>query len=134
MNGLAPYASPSNYFGAGDEPFDGKFTGGEPVEAAFSGDSAIWMAGTWQSEVSQFLVDSNGNADLNEHKEQLAQQLLAFIFNTRHRPTSEGLTQLPLFGLAISGCLLEISLVTRSVLGKVQTSIKLIRLRRFWMV
>ncbi|MBE3933876.1 hypothetical protein HJ150_03165 [Vibrio parahaemolyticus] len=93
VNGLAPYASPSNYFGAGDEPFDGKFTGGEPVEAAFSGDSATWMAGTWQSEVSQFLVDSNGNADLNEHKEQLAQQLLAFIFNTRHRPTSEGLTQ-----------------------------------------
>ncbi|MGP8304659.1 hypothetical protein [Vibrio sp. YIC-376] len=37
-------------------------------------------------------ADNNGNADLNEHKEQLAQQLLAFIFNTRHRPTDSGLS------------------------------------------
>lgn len=58
-----PYMNPSDYFDAGDEPFDGD---------------------EWKSEVSLFLIDSNGNADLNDHKEQLAQQLLAFIFNTRH--------------------------------------------------
>jgi hypothetical protein len=92
VNSLAPYSSPSAYFGAGDEPFDGLFQGGAPVAAAFSGDSQIWEAGTWQSEVSQFLVDSNGNAEENMHKEQLAQQLLAFIFNTRHRPGTDGLS------------------------------------------
>jgi hypothetical protein len=92
VNSLAPYSSPSAYFGAGDEPFDGIFQGGAPVAAAFSGDSQIWEAGTWQSEVSQFLVDSNGNAEENMHKEQLAQQLLAFIFNTRHRPGTDGLS------------------------------------------
>ncbi|GMQ48339.1 hypothetical protein [Vibrio sp. 10N] len=92
VNSLAPYSSPSAYFEAGDEPFDGQFQGGEPVAAAFSGDSVIWEAGTWQSEVSQFLVDSNGNAEANMHKEQLAQQLLAFIFNTRHRPGAGGLS------------------------------------------
>lgn len=37
--------------------------------------------GTWQSEESYFLVDSNGDGG---QQEQLAQQLLAFIFNTQH--------------------------------------------------
>ncbi|MEX3073455.1 hypothetical protein AB3Y13_17000 [Vibrio alginolyticus] len=92
VNGLAPYSSPSLYFGDGDEPFDGKFDDGGDVDAAFSGGSMVWEAGTWQSEVSQFLVDNNGNSDIYDHKEQLAQQLLAFIFNTRHRPTSSGLS------------------------------------------
>lgn len=92
VNGLTPYSSPSPYFGAGDEPFDGQFTDGSDVAAAFSDGSMIWAAGTWQSEVSHFLVDNNGNSDLYDHKEQLAQQLLAFIFNTRHRPTSSGLS------------------------------------------
>jgi hypothetical protein len=98
VNGLefdskpGPYMYPSNYFDAGDEPFDGEYMDGTDVAAAFSDGSAIWGAGTWQSEVSHFLTDNNGNADLNEHKEQLAQQLLAFIFNTRHRPVDSGLT------------------------------------------
>ncbi|CAH0529466.1 hypothetical protein CTH30272_02630 [Allocatenococcus thiocycli] len=92
VNTLAPYATSSAYFDAGDEPFDGKYMDGTDVAAAFSDGSAIWGAGTWQSEVSHFLTDNNGNADLNEHKEQLAQQLLAFIFNTRHRPVDSGLT------------------------------------------
>ncbi|MEI8597808.1 hypothetical protein P4S64_09825 [Vibrio sp. M60_M31a] len=92
VNGLDPYDSPTVYFGAGDEPFDGEYMDGTDVAAAFSDGSAIWGAGTWQSEVSHFLTDNNGNADLNEHKEQLAQQLLAFIFNTRHRPVDSGLS------------------------------------------
>lgn len=92
VNGLDPYDSPTVYFGAGDEPFDGEYMDGTAVAAAFSDGSAIWGAGTWQSEVSHFLTDNNGNADLNEHKEQLAQQLLAFIFNTRHRPVDSGLS------------------------------------------
>ncbi|AXT70514.1 hypothetical protein [Vibrio sp. dhg] len=92
VNGLDPYDSPTVYFGAGDEPFDGEYMDGTAVAAAFSDGSVIWGAGTWQSEVSHFLTDNNGNADLNEHKEQLAQQLLAFIFNTRHRPVDSGLT------------------------------------------
>ncbi|MGR5541263.1 hypothetical protein ACPV5V_22180, partial [Vibrio campbellii] len=37
-------------------------------------------------------VDSNANAELHLHKEQLAQQLLAFIFNSRHRPDAMGLS------------------------------------------
>ncbi|EPM42724.1 hypothetical protein M272_22985 [Vibrio natriegens NBRC 15636 = ATCC 14048 = DSM 759] len=92
VNGLDPYDSPTVYFGAGDEPFDGEYMDGTAVAAAFSDGSVIWGAGTWQSEVSHFLTDNNGNADLNEHKEQLAQQLLAFIFNTRHRPVDSGLS------------------------------------------
>ncbi|MGR5295254.1 hypothetical protein ACPV5U_00095 [Vibrio mediterranei] len=92
VNSLAPYSSTSVYFGAGDEPLDGMFSDGTSVSAAFSGDGMIWEAGTWQSEVSQFLIDSNGNAEDNMHKEQLAQQLLAFIFNTRHRPGTDGLS------------------------------------------
>ncbi|HSH75900.1 MAG TPA: SdrD B-like domain-containing protein [Longimicrobiales bacterium] len=83
VNGLAPYATPSSYFGAGDEPFDGLFSDGTQVAAAFRDDgSEIWDAGTWQAEVSHFLVDSNAGGD---PREQLAQQLLAFIFNVRHR-------------------------------------------------
>lgn len=92
VNGLAPYSNLSPYFGDGDEPFDGKFTDGSDVDAAFSNESMVWAAGTRQSEISQFLVDNNGNSDLYYHKEQLAQQLLAFIFNTRHRPTNSGLS------------------------------------------
>ncbi len=95
VNILPPYSgvpNPTVYFGAGDEPFDGEYMDGTAVAAAFSDGSAIWGAGTWQSEVSHFLTDNNGNADLNEHKEQLAQQLLAFIFNTRHRPVDSGLS------------------------------------------
>ena len=86
VNTLAPYATPSTYFEAGDEPFDGYFSDGTPVAAAFNDQTGdqIWQAGTWQSEVSQFLVDSNSGGNASE---QLAQQLLAFIFNLQHRTT-----------------------------------------------
>ena len=83
VNGLLPYSAPSDYFGAGDEPFDGYYEDGTPVAASkgILGDT-IAPAGSWQAEVSQFLVDANAGGD---PREQLAQQLLAFIFNTQHR-------------------------------------------------
>lgn len=86
VNGLDPYDAPSDYFGAGDEPFDGFFQNGNPVAAAFNNDdnSLIWGAGTWQAEISHFLVDPNAGGGGGD-QEQLAQQLLAFIFNVRHR-------------------------------------------------
>jgi hypothetical protein len=95
VNGLAPYAAASNYFGNGDEPFDGYFGDGTPVDPAFNNDdgSLIWGAGTWQAEVSHFLIDSNAGGD---PREQLAQQLLAYIFNVRHRLDGPGaLIELP---------------------------------------
>lgn len=83
VNGLAPYSAPSSYFDDGDEPFDGTFTNGEPVDSVMgeAGDE-IAPAGSSKAEVSRFLVDANATGD---PREQLAQQLLAFIFNTRHR-------------------------------------------------
>ncbi len=97
VNGLAPYSSASPYFGAGDEPFDGFYQGGKPVDAAYQTNEkneveSIWNQGSWQAEVSHFLTDNNGNSTLYAHKEQLAQQLLAFIFNTRHRPDNDGVS------------------------------------------
>ncbi len=95
INTLAPYASPSTYFGAGDEPFDGYFTDGTPVEAAFNNtDLALAAAeGTPLAEISHFLTDANAGGD---PREQLAQQLLAFIFNTLHRLDDQGAAiQLP---------------------------------------
>ena len=59
INSLDPYMEPSAYFDGGDEPFDDK------------------------AEISTFLIENNANADLNGHKEQLAQQLVAFILNIR---------------------------------------------------
>ncbi|MHC4931948.1 MAG: hypothetical protein ACYTGV_07155 [Planctomycetota bacterium] len=83
VNGLAPYASASSYFGAGDEPFDGEFSDGSDVAAAkgVSGE-VLAPAGSALAEISSFLVDANAGGD---PREQLAQQLLAFIFNARHR-------------------------------------------------
>jgi hypothetical protein len=83
VNLLLPYSAPSSYFGDGDEPFDGLFTDGTPV-AAVNGDwgELIAAAGTAKAEVSHFLVDANASGD---PREQLAQQLLAFIFNAIHR-------------------------------------------------
>jgi hypothetical protein len=82
-NTLPPYVAPSAYFGAGDEPFDGLFENGTPV-AAVNGTwgELIANAGTAKAEVSHFLVDPNR---YGMPQEQLAQQLLAFLFNTRHR-------------------------------------------------
>ncbi len=79
----ALYKTVSPYFERGDEPFDGKYKvkgSDQEVAAAFTG-NGVWSKGTWQSEVSLFLTDSNAGSDANNHKEQLAQQLLAFIFN-----------------------------------------------------
>lgn len=84
VNTLPPYSSPSSYFDAGDEPFNGTFADGTtPVDAGHgsSGEEAA-PAGSWKAEVSSFLVDSNSGGD---PREQLAQQLLAFIFNCRYR-------------------------------------------------
>ncbi|MFX0016810.1 MAG: hypothetical protein ACFFB2_16805 [Promethearchaeota archaeon] len=91
VNLLAPYAVASDYFGNGDEPFDGFFSDGTPVDAAYNNDdnSLIWGTGTWEAEVSHFLIDANAGGD---PREQLAQQLLAFIFNTRHRLDNPGAT------------------------------------------
>jgi hypothetical protein len=87
-NGLSPYAQPSSYFGAGDEPFDGLFADGTEVEAAKGPEGDLLAAaGTSRAEVSHFLIDANANGD---PREQLAQQLLAFIFNTRHRLDGPG--------------------------------------------
>jgi hypothetical protein len=81
-NQLAPYTEPSSYFGAGDEPFDGTFYDGKPVAPA-KGEAGEELApgGSARAEVSAFLIDANAGGD---PREQLAQQLLAFFFNTRH--------------------------------------------------
>jgi hypothetical protein len=97
VNGLAPYSSPSSYFDAGDEPFNGYFTGGTPVAAAYENDKITdgisAGAGTARAEISHFLVDTNAGGD---PREQLAQQLLAFIFNVRHRlPSVSAAIELP---------------------------------------
>jgi len=99
-NGLSPYSTESPYFDAGDEPFDGHYTDGTPVDAAYNNDDlsdAISAgAGTAKAEVSHFLVDQNAGSSENHHLEQLAQQLLAFIFNVRHRLDSPNASiQLP---------------------------------------
>ncbi|MAQ19557.1 MAG: hypothetical protein CMN30_32745 [Sandaracinus sp.] len=81
VNQLAPYASASSYFEAGDEPFDGYFADGTPVDEAEAAPSLAPM-GSPRAEISAFLVDSNAGGD---PREQLAQQLLAFVFNTLQR-------------------------------------------------
>ncbi|MCG9695554.1 hypothetical protein [Shewanella sp. Isolate11] len=86
INTLDPYDSETSYFGAGDEPFDGKYSDNTNVDAAFNNDdindALSAQAGTVKAEVSHFLVDSNGGGD---PREQLAQQLLAFLFNVEYR-------------------------------------------------
>lgn len=58
-------------------------TAGLPMASAFNNSSEqIAPAGSWKAEISHFLVDRNAGSD---PREQLAQQLLAFIFNVRHR-------------------------------------------------
>ena len=87
VNGLLPYSTESSYFNDGDEPFDGVFSDGTDVAATFGGDGLLVApAGSALAEISQFLIDPNGGGD---PREQLAQQLLAFIFNTRHRLDSQ---------------------------------------------
>jgi hypothetical protein len=94
VNGLPPYGAPSSYFDSGDEPFDGFYADGTPVSAV-NGEwgELIAPAGTALAEISHFLVDANAGAD---PREQLAQQLLAFIFNSLHDVDSpDAAIQLP---------------------------------------
>lgn len=82
VNGLDPYDDPTPYFASGDEPFDGEFSNGACVEAAFNNDDladgVAAGACTARAEISHFLTESVGDGG---QCEQLAQQLLAFIFN-----------------------------------------------------
>jgi hypothetical protein len=87
VNLLEPYSAASSYFEDGDEPFDGTFEDGTSVSAVTGeAGSAIAPEGSANAEVSWFLVDAN-NGGTND--QQLAQQLLAFIFNVQHRLDSE---------------------------------------------
>ncbi len=86
-NALDPYRTPSAYFDGGDEPFDGYFSDGTPVPAAEGAIGNLGGEGTPWAEVSDFLNENNGGGT---HEEQLAQQLLAFIFNTQHRLDDPG--------------------------------------------
>ncbi|MGS0692544.1 hypothetical protein [Shewanella sp. 30m-9] len=96
INGLDPYDSETSYFGKGDEPFDGMFTNGTPVDAAYKNDSITdgisAGAGTVKAEVSHFLIDGNGGGD---PREQLAQQLLAFLFNIEYRLGGDAVLMMP---------------------------------------
>jgi hypothetical protein len=82
VNGLNPYDSPTSYFASGDEPFDGYFSDATCVESAFNNENLAdgVAAGecTAKAEISHFLTESVGDGG---QCEQLAQQLLAFIFN-----------------------------------------------------
>jgi len=83
LNSLLPWQTASSYFDAGDEPINGKFSDNSPVPAAKNeaGDT-IAPAGSALAEQSAFLIDKNAGGD---SREQLAQQLDAFIMNIRHR-------------------------------------------------
>jgi hypothetical protein len=102
VNPLDPYSGPGagcnhfDYFGVGEEPFDGLDEDSNPVPGAFNDDgSPSWGAGSWQAEVSYFLVDNNADAESYGHREQLAQQLLAFIFNVEYRVGGGATIMLP---------------------------------------
>lgn len=106
VNALAPYAAPSSYFDDGDEPFDGYTTGGDPVAASLgTAGELIAPPGSPEAEVSLFLVDANATGD---PREQLAQQLLAFLFNARHRLDGPAaVIELPGGGLASAQSLID---------------------------
>ena len=94
LNSLLPWQSPSSYFENGDEPINGYFQDGTPV-AAVNGEwgDEIAPAGSALAEQSHFLVDSNAGGD---PREQLAEQLDAFIMNALHRLDSvDAVIQLP---------------------------------------
>ena len=83
LNSLLPWTSPSSYFEDGDEPINGLYQDGTPV-AAVNGEwsEEIAPAGSALAEQSHYLIDSNAGGD---PREQLAQQLDAFIMNAKHR-------------------------------------------------
>lgn len=84
VHSLDPYDSNTGYFSKGDEPFDGKFVDDSNVPAGKGvlGNEEIAEEGTVEAEISNFLIDSVGDGGI---REQLAQQLLAFIFNAHYR-------------------------------------------------
>jgi hypothetical protein len=84
VNSRDPYNDPSGYFSKGDEPFDGVHADGSDVPAGKGvlENEDIADAGTKEAEISNFLIDSVGDGG---QREQLAQQLLAFIFNIYYR-------------------------------------------------
>lgn len=95
VNGLDPYDDPTGYYDKGDEPFDGRFANGDPVPAAKGvlENEDIADAGTVEAEISNFLIGSVGDGGV---REQLAEQLLAFIFNSYYRLGEPGAAiQLP---------------------------------------
>ncbi len=93
LNSLLPWLVPSSYFDAGDEPIDGLFADGTLVPAARNvAGELIASEGTPWAEQSHFLVDRNAEGD---PREQLAQQLDAFIMNIRHRVDGNATIQLP---------------------------------------
>ena len=93
LNSLLPWQAPSSYFDDGNEPIDGNFADGSPVpEAKGPAGETIAPAGSPWAEQSYFLVDRNAGGD---PREQLAQQLDAFIMNVRHRLDGDAAIQLP---------------------------------------
>lgn len=93
LNSLLPWQTPSSYFDAGDEPIDGYFQDGTPIpEAKNVAGELIAFEGTPWAEQSYFLVDRNATGD---PREQLAQQLDAFIMNVRHRIDGDATILLP---------------------------------------
>jgi hypothetical protein len=93
LNSLLPWQAPSSYFDAGDEPIDGLFADGTPVpEAKNVAGELMASEGTAWAEQSYFLVDRNATGD---PREQLAQQLDAFIMNVRHRLDGDAAILLP---------------------------------------
>ncbi|MEJ2482666.1 MAG: hypothetical protein P8049_06015, partial [Gemmatimonadota bacterium] len=111
VNGLAPYASvcpADDFFGAGDKDFDGEFCDGSPVASAF-GDGEfqgvqVAVEGSWQAEVSHFLVDPVNDGG---QCEMLTEQLLAFIFNVEFNLGGGGLLVLPDMSTASAQSLID---------------------------
>jgi len=113
VNTLAPYSSPSSYFEAGDEPFDGFYDADgdglldDMVAASYNNDKVLdgiaAGEGTALAEISLFLTDPNAGGD---NREQLAQQLLAFLFNTQYRLGGSGYIEMPDGTFVFSGDLI----------------------------
>ncbi|MHC4574098.1 MAG: SdrD B-like domain-containing protein [Planctomycetota bacterium] len=104
LNSLLPWQAPSSYFDAGDEPIDGYFEDGTPIpEARNVARELIAFAGTPWAEQSYFLVDRNA---LGDPREQLAQQLDAFIMNVLHRLDGNTAIMLPGDGWVVASDLI----------------------------